>query len=118
LDRGTVQSFPGDPRRISQQQALIYEFGIAYRHRTECPVIGGQSRGFKQWRIGVDRRVKILSFTRSGDQRQQANPPRQKNGAPIKRYVVSERKLGIFSKIKEGENYNHRNTVSISRIII
>jgi len=25
--------------------------------------------------------------------------------------VVSERKLGIFSKIKEGENYNHRNTL-------
>ena len=24
----------------------------------------------------------------------------------------------IFSKIKEGENYNHRNTLSISRIII
>jgi len=24
---------------------------------------------------------------------------------------VSERKLGIFSKIKEGENYNHRNTL-------
>jgi hypothetical protein len=23
---------------------------------------------------------------------------------------VSERKLGILSKIKEGENYNHRNT--------
>jgi hypothetical protein len=22
-------------------------------------------------------------------------------------YLVSERKLGIFSKIKEGENYNH-----------
>jgi hypothetical protein len=31
---------------------------------------------------------------------------------------VSERKLGIFSKVKEGENYNHRNTLSISRIII
>jgi len=26
------------------------------------------------------------------------------------KYLVSERKLGIFSKIKEGENYNHRNT--------
>jgi len=24
---------------------------------------------------------------------------------------VSERKLGIFSKIKEGENYNHTNTL-------
>jgi hypothetical protein len=23
-------------------------------------------------------------------------------------YLVSERKIGIFSKIKEGENYNHR----------
>jgi hypothetical protein len=33
-------------------------------------------------------------------------------------YLVSERKLGIFSKVKEGENYNHRNTFSISRIII
>jgi hypothetical protein len=42
-------------------------------------------------------------------------------------YSVSERKLGIFSKIKEGNNYNHpstisqtygagRNTLSISRI--
>jgi len=29
---------------------------------------------------------------------------------------VSERKLGIFFKSKEGENYNHRNTCSISRI--
>jgi len=27
---------------------------------------------------------------------------------------VSERKLGIFSKIKEDENYDHRNTLSIS----
>jgi hypothetical protein len=26
-------------------------------------------------------------------------------------YLVSERKLGIFSEIKEGENYNHRNTL-------
>ena len=26
-------------------------------------------------------------------------------------YLVSERKLGIFSKIKEDENYNHRNTL-------
>jgi len=26
-------------------------------------------------------------------------------------YLVSDRKLGIFSKIKEGENYNHRNTL-------
>ena len=26
-------------------------------------------------------------------------------------YLVSERKLGIFPKIKEGENYNHRNTL-------
>ncbi len=25
--------------------------------------------------------------------------------------LVSERKLGIFFKIKEGENYNHRNTL-------
>ena len=33
-------------------------------------------------------------------------------------YLVSGRKLGIFSKIKEGENYNHRNTLSISGIII
>ncbi len=33
-------------------------------------------------------------------------------------YIVSEQKLGIFSKVKEGENYNHRNTLSISRIII
>jgi len=31
-------------------------------------------------------------------------------------YLVSERKPGVFSKIKEGENYNHRNTLSISRI--
>jgi hypothetical protein len=29
---------------------------------------------------------------------------------------VSERKLGFFVKIKEGENFNHRNTGSISRI--
>ena len=33
-------------------------------------------------------------------------------------YLVSDRKLGIFSKIKERENYNHMNTLSISRIII
>ena len=44
-------------------------------------------------------------------------------------YLVPERKLGIFSKIKEGENNNHpgmicrtygagRNRLSISRIII
>jgi hypothetical protein len=26
-------------------------------------------------------------------------------------FLVSERKIGIFSKIKDGENYNHRNTL-------
>jgi hypothetical protein len=33
-------------------------------------------------------------------------------------YLVSERKLEIFSNIKEGENYNHRNpdAIGISRI--
>jgi hypothetical protein len=33
-------------------------------------------------------------------------------------YLVSERKLRFFVKIKEGENFNHRNTGSISRIKI
>jgi len=31
---------------------------------------------------------------------------------------VPERKLGFFVQIKEGENFNHRNTLSISRIKI
>jgi hypothetical protein len=30
---------------------------------------------------------------------------------PIHYDLVSERKLGIFSKIKKGENYNNRNTL-------
>ena len=29
---------------------------------------------------------------------------------------MSERKLGFFVQIKEDENFNHRNTLSISRI--
>ena len=33
-------------------------------------------------------------------------------------YIVSERKLGFFVQIKEGENFNRRNTLSISRIKI
>jgi len=33
-------------------------------------------------------------------------------------YVVPERKLGFFVKIKEDENFNHRHTLSISRIKI
>jgi hypothetical protein len=33
-------------------------------------------------------------------------------------YLVPERKLGFFVKIKEDENFNHRNTGSISRIKI
>ena len=36
----------------------------------------------------------------------------------IKYYLVPERKLGFFVKIKEDENFNHRNTGSISRIKI
>jgi len=32
--------------------------------------------------------------------------------------IVSERKLGFFVQIKEGENLNRRNTLSISRIKI
>jgi len=32
--------------------------------------------------------------------------------------LVPERKLGFFVKIKEDENFNHRNTGSISRIKI
>ena len=32
--------------------------------------------------------------------------------------VVPERKLGFFVKIKEDENFNHRHTLSISRIKI
>jgi hypothetical protein len=31
-------------------------------------------------------------------------------------YIVPERKLGFFVEIKEDENFNHRNTGSISRI--
>jgi len=31
-------------------------------------------------------------------------------------YLVSERKLGFFVQIKEGKNFNRRNTLSISRI--
>ena len=31
-------------------------------------------------------------------------------------YVVSERKLGFFVKVKEDQNFNHRNTFGISRI--
>ena len=34
------------------------------------------------------------------------------------RYLVPERKLGFFVKIKEDENFNHSNTGSISRIKI
>jgi hypothetical protein len=33
-------------------------------------------------------------------------------------YLEPERKLGFFVKIKEDENFNHRNTGSISRIKI
>jgi len=32
--------------------------------------------------------------------------------------IVFERKLGFFVKIKEDQNFNHRNTFSISRIKI
>jgi len=31
-------------------------------------------------------------------------------------YLVSERKLGFFVKIKEDQNFNRRNTLSILRI--
>ena len=34
------------------------------------------------------------------------------------RLLIIDMILGIFSKIKEGENYNHMNTLSILRIII
>ncbi len=34
----------------------------------------------------------------------------------IYQYLVPERKLGFFVQIKEGENFNHRNTLSISRV--
>jgi len=33
-------------------------------------------------------------------------------------YLMPERKLGFFVKIKEDENFNHRNTGRISRIKI
>ena len=32
--------------------------------------------------------------------------------------LVPERKIGFFVKIKEDENFNHRHTLSISRIKI
>ena len=38
--------------------------------------------------------------------------------AMLYRYLVPERKLGFFVKIKEDENFNHSNTDSISRIKI
>jgi hypothetical protein len=44
-------------------------------------------------------------------------PPNGVNKDFIK-YLVSERKLGFFVQIKEDENFNHRNTLSISRIKI
>jgi hypothetical protein len=40
-----------------------------------------------------------------------------KAGISLER-LVPERKLGFFVKIKENENFNHRNTDSISRIKI
>jgi len=33
-------------------------------------------------------------------------------------YLVSERKLGFFVKVKEDQNFNRRNTLSILRIKI
>jgi len=33
-------------------------------------------------------------------------------------YLVSERKLGFFVQIKEGDDFSRRNTLSISRIKI
>ena len=38
--------------------------------------------------------------------------------AEEKRYLVSERKLGFFVKVKEDQNFNRRNTLSILRIKI
>jgi hypothetical protein len=43
---------------------------------------------------------------------------REKIGGITASYLVPERKLGFFVKIKEDENFNHRNTGSISRIKI
>ena len=39
-------------------------------------------------------------------------------GATLAIYLVPERKLGFFVQIKKGENFNRRNTMSISRIKI
>ena len=38
----------------------------------------------------------------------------------LEQYLIEEvvSKCSILFKIKEGENFNHRNTLSISRIII
>ena len=45
-------------------------------------------------------------------------PHGKARGRRIASYLVPERKLGFFVKIKEDENFNHRNTGSISRIKI
>jgi hypothetical protein len=37
---------------------------------------------------------------------------------PVHLDICATQKLGIFSKIKEGENESHSNTLRISRIII
>ena len=47
------------------------------------------------------------------------NPNFLLTSGPLKiAYLVSERKLGFFVQIKEDENFNRRNTLSISRLKI
>jgi type IV pilus assembly protein PilN len=48
----------------------------------------------------------------------QKNPPEIVESKHSTKAIVPERNLGFFVKIKENENFNHRHTLSISRIKI
>jgi type IV pilus assembly protein PilN len=48
----------------------------------------------------------------------QKNPPKIVESKHSTKEIVPERKLGFFVKIKENENFNHRHTLSMSRIKI
>ena len=57
-------------------------------------------------------RLEIVCAVKSGTEG--SNP----SLSAILKSIMPVRKLGFFVKIKEDENFNHRNTVSISRIKI
>ena len=110
--------------KIPSQILLLYEELLVKRAVPERPRFL-----YKKWlryyldschefRFEASKRENLSGFLNKLKDKKQNKDQTEASRSCNINYLVPERKLGFFVQIKEGENFNHRNTLSISRIKI